>query len=411
MAAGTPKQMDLLAKLVPYAERLAALGDGAIPFDTVIERITGPTEVVIAGRPTLMCGSNNYLGLSFHPSVISAARAALEHDGAGTTGSRAANGTFAAHRRLEETFADLYGKRRALVFTTGYQANLGTISGLCGPEDAVVVDMESHASIYDGAKLSQAQIFTFRHNSASDLVRKLSRLPDPRRALVVVEGLYSISGDVAPLREIVAACKAAGAYLLVDEAHSFGVYGRKGLGCAEGQGVLADVDFVTGTFSKTLAGIGGYCVSNHDALRMLHFVTKPYVFTASGSPANIAGVQAALDIMRGDPELRERLWASVRRVRAGLLRLGFKIGPTESPIVPIEIGTPERAVAMWRGLLASGLYANIVLPPACRADGCLVRTSYSAAHTPEQIDRALAIFEQVGRALSVIEPLHEASPH
>jgi 8-amino-7-oxononanoate synthase len=397
--------MDLLDKLAPYAERLAAFGDGPIPFDTVIEHITGPTEVVIGGRPTLMCGSNNYLGLSFHPAVIAAAREALEHDGAGTTGSRAANGTFAGHRHLEETFAELYGKRRALVFTTGYQANLGMISGLCGADDCVVLDMESHASIYDGAKLSGAQVFAFRHNSASDLARKLSKLPDPRRALVVVEGLYSISGDVAPLSDLLKACRDAGAYLMVDEAHSFGVYGDRGLGCAEAQGVLEDVDFIVGTFSKTLAGVGGYCVSNHDALKLLHFVARPYVFTASSSPATVAGVQAAMEVMRGNATFREHLWDNVRRVRTGLLRLGFKIGSTESPIVPIEIGTAERAVAMWQGLLASGLYANIVLPPGCRPDACLVRTSYSAAHTPEQIDRALAIFEQVGRTLAVIEPI------
>ena len=395
--------MDLLDKLQPYAERVAAFGDGPIPFDTVIDRISGPAEVIIGGRPTLMCGSNNYLGLSFHPDVLAAAHAALDRDGAGTTGSRAANGTFAGHRRLEDTFAQLYGKKRALVFTTGYQANLGVISGLCGAEDVVVLDMESHASIYDGARLSGAQLFAFRHNSAADLARKLARLPNSRRALVIVEGLYSISGDVAPLADIVAACRAAGAYLLVDEAHSFGVYGDRGLGCAEAQGVLEDVDFIVGTFSKTLAGVGGYCVSNHDALKLLHFVARPYVFTASGSPANIASVQAALEVMRGNPMLRDRLWDNVRRVRAGLLRLGFTIGQTESPIVPIAIGTAERTVAVWQALLAAGLYANIVLPPGCSPEACVVRTSYSAAHTPEHIDRALAIFEQVGRALSIIE--------
>ncbi len=395
--------MDLLDKLRPYAERLSAFGDGPIPFDTVIDRISGPTEVIIGGRRTLMCGSNNYLGLSFHPDVLAAAHAALDRDGAGTTGSRAANGTFAGHRRLEDTFATLYGKKRALVFTTGYQANLGVISGLCGAEDAVVLDMESHASIYDGARLSGAQLYAFRHNSAADLARKLAKLPNGRRALVIVEGLYSISGDVAPLADIVAACRAAGAYLLVDEAHSFGVYGDRGLGCAEAQGVLDDVDFIVGTFSKSLAGVGGYCVSNHDALKLLHFVARPYVFTASGSPANIASVQAALEVMRGNAVLRDRLWDNVRRVRAGLLRLGFTIGQTESPIVPIEIGTADRTVAVWQALLAAGLYANIVLPPGCHPDACVVRTSYSAAHTPEQIDRALAIFEQVGRALSIIE--------
>jgi 8-amino-7-oxononanoate synthase len=219
----------------------------------------------------------------------------------------------------------------------------------------------------------------------------------------VVEGLYSISGDVAPLGEITAACRADGAFLMVDEAHSFGAYGDHGLGCAEAQGVLDSVDFVVGTFSKTLAGIGGYAVSDHLALNLLHFASRPYVFTASGSPASIAGVEAALQILRQDRQLRERLWANVRRVRAGLTRLGFTIGPTESPIVPVIVGSPERTVVMWRALLDAGLYANIVLPPACRPDACLLRTSYSAAHTPRQIDQALAIFEQVGRALSIID--------
>jgi 8-amino-7-oxononanoate synthase len=394
---------DLFDKLRPYAERLAAFGDGPIPFDTTIEQVAGPTEVLIDGRPTLMCGSNNYLGLSFHPEVLAAAHRALDHDGAGTTGSRAANGTFVGHRQLEEAFAQAYGTRRAMIFTTGYQANLAMISGLCGPEDCIVLDMESHASIYDGAKLSGAQLFVFRHNSATDLARKLAKLPEPRRALVVVEGLYSISGDVSPLTEMVPVCRDAGAYLMVDEAHSFGAYGERGLGWAEAQGVLEQVDFIVGTFSKTLAGVGGYAVSNHDFLKLLHFVARPYVFTASGSPANVASVHAALQIMRRSPQLRDKLWDNVKRVRKGLKRLGFTIGQTESPIVPIEIGSADRTVAVWQGLLAAGLYANIMLPPGCRPDACLIRTSYSAAHTTEQIDRALAIFEKVGRALQIID--------
>jgi 8-amino-7-oxononanoate synthase len=189
---------------------------------------------------------------------------------------------------------------------------------------------------------------------------------------------------------------------MVDEAHSFGVYGERGLGCAEAEGALDSVDFIVGTFSKALAGIGGYAVSNHAALRLLHFASRPYVFTASGSPANIAGVHEALQILMSDGTLRERLWDNVRRVRSGLLALGFKIGATESPIVPIEIGTAEQAVTMWAALLEAGLYSNIVLPPACRPDGCLLRTSYSAAHTARQIDEALAIFEAVGKRLDVI---------
>jgi 8-amino-7-oxononanoate synthase len=395
--------MDLLDKLQPIADRIALFDGGATPFDTVIDQVCGPTEVMIGGRRTLMCGSNNYLGLSFHPSVVAAARDAIDREGAGTTGSRAANGTFAAHRRLEEAFTDLYGMRHAMIFTTGYQANLGVISGLCSADDVVLLDMESHASIYDGARLSGARVFAFRHNSASDLARKIARQPDGGRCLVVVEGLYSISGDVAPLVDIVAVCRETGAYLMVDEAHAFGAYGARGLGCAEAQGVVDDIDFIVGTFSKALGGVGGFCVSNHRALKLLHFAARPYVFSASGSPGNIAGVEAALAILASDAGLRPRLWENVRRVRAGLSRVGFAISPTESPIVSIGIGAAERTVAMWRALLEAGLYTNIVLPPACGPDACVLRTSYSAAHTPEQIDRALSIFERVGRALSIID--------
>ena len=395
--------MTLLDKLGHIDERIRAFDDSAVPFDTVIDETSGPCEVVIDGLRTLMCGSNNYFGLSFHPNVIAAARSALEQYGSGTTGSRAANGTFALHRDLERELAGFYGKRQAMVFTTGYQANLGVIAGLCGSEDVVLIDVESHASIYDGARLSGAQIFAFRHNSPGDLARKLARQPQGSRCLVVVEGLYSIGGDVAPLVDIAAVCRSAGAFLVVDEAHSFGAYGASGLGCAEAQGVLNTVDFIVGTFSKTLAGVGGFCVSNHAALKALHFTARSYVFTASGSPSNIAGVQAALAIVRSDASLRDRLWENVRRVRSGLLRIGYRIGDTESPIVPIQIGAPERTVEVWQALLGAGLYTNIVLPPVCRPDACLLRTSYSAAHTAADIDRALAIFEQVGRELGVVE--------
>ena len=395
--------MSLFDKLQPIADRLDLFASGPVPFNTVIDAIVSPTEVLIGGRRTLMCGSNNYFGLSFHPDVIAAAQAAVARDGAGTTGSRAANGSYAAHQQLEHSFARAYGKAHAMVFSTGYQANLGVISGLCSTGDTIMLDLESHASIYDGARLSGAQMFAFRHNSPTDLSRKLSRVENTSNCLVVVEGLYSISGDVGALREVSAVCRDAGAFLMVDEAHSFGVYGERGLGYAEEQGVLEAVDFIVGTFSKALAGIGGYAVSDHDAFRLLHFASRPYVFTASGSPANIAGVETALRILLADRTLRERLWANVRQIRDGLSALGFRIGATESPIVPIEIGSAEQAVTMWAALLEAGLYANIVLPPACRADACLLRTSYSAAHTPAQIDEALDIFERVGRAMGVIE--------
>jgi 8-amino-7-oxononanoate synthase len=396
--------MGLLDKHLGYRAPLDAIRSvGADPSNVRFDAVLSPTEGMLDGRKVILLGTNNYLGLTFDEACIEASATAVRKWGTGTTGSRFANGTFAGHLALEQDLAKFYDRKHAMVFTTGYQANLGVISGLCGPDDTIVLDIESHASIYDGAKLSGAQLFAFRHNSSADLARKLARQADGRRCLVVVEGLYSISGDVAPLPEIVAACRAAGAWLMVDEAHSFGAFGARGLGCAEAQGVLDEVDFVVGTFSKALAGVGGYCVSNHAGVKLLHFAARPYVFTASGSPANIAGVHAALEILSTDMALRARLWDNIRRARAGLERVGFATSATESPIVTIEIGTADRTIAMWRALLESGVYTNIVLPPACRPEACLLRSSFSAAHTPEQIDRALAAFEMAGRALSIIE--------
>ena len=365
----------------------------ATPGLTVIEGVLGPCEVVVQGRPTLMFGSNNYLGLTKHPDVVDAARRALDDYGTGTTGSRTANGTFALHEALERDFAEWFGKRHAIIFSTGYQANLSLIGGLCGAGDVILIDSDSHASIYDATRQTASQVIGFRHNSADSLRRKLERLPrGERNRLVVVEGLYSIRGDVAPLLDIANICSANGAYLLVDEAHSLGTYGARGLGCAEDQGVLDRVDFIVGTFSKSLAGIGGVCVSDHPELRALHFLARAYVFTASGSPSNVASVAAAVRVIRQHPELRERLWTNIRALRRGLRDVGYAIGESESPIVPILIGDEERTIALWQGLLTAGLYVNLIVPPGCPKDDCVLRASCSAAHTPDQIDRALEIF-------------------
>src|SRR3954471_5645108 len=300
---GVPSRMDLLDKLRAVEQRAAAFAGSPMPGLTVIDRVLGPCEVVVRGRPTLMFGSNNYLGLTLHPEVVEAGRQALLDYGAGTTGSRTANGTLAQHEELERQFAEWFGKRHAIIFSTGYQANLSLIGGLCGPDDVILIDSDSHASIYDATRQTASQVIGFRHNSPDSLRRKLERLPaHERNRLVVVEGLYSIRGDVAPLRDIVDVCRAHGAYLLVDEAHSLGTYGPTGLGCAEDQGVLDEVDFVVGTFSKALAGIGGVCVSNHSELRALHFLACAYVFTASGSPSNVASVSAAVKVVRSHPE-------------------------------------------------------------------------------------------------------------
>jgi 8-amino-7-oxononanoate synthase len=388
--------MDLLDKLKAIEQRRAMFESGvASPGATVIDRVLGPCEIVIGGRPTLMFGSNNYLGLTLDPSVVAAARDAILEYGTGTTGSRTANGTLALHEELEHEIADWFHKRHALIFSTGYQANLSVIGGLCGAEDVILIDSDSHASIYDATRQTASQVVAFRHNSPESLRKKLERLPaGQRNRLVVVEGLYSIRGDVAPLRDIVAACRAHGAYLLVDEAHSLGTFGANGLGCAEAQDVLNQVDFIVGTFSKSLAGVGGVCVSDHAELRSLHFLARAYVFTASGSPSNVAGVLAAVRVIRERPALRERLWANIRKLREGLHALGFAIGSTESPIVPIFIGEEGRTIALWKELLAEGLYVNLIVPPGCSRDDCLLRASCSAAHTREQIARALDIFAQ-----------------
>jgi 8-amino-7-oxononanoate synthase len=399
----TDDRKDLLGKLKAVEKRRAQFASGrARPGETVIERVLGPCEVVINGKRTLMFGSNNYLGLTLEPALVEAARDALLEYGTGTTGSRTANGTLSLHEDLERELADWFRKRHALIFSTGYQANLSLIGGLCGVDDIILIDSDSHASIYDATRHTASQVVAFRHNSPESLRKKLARLPPgERNRLVVVEGLYSIRGDVAPLKEIVDVCRSYGAYLVVDEAHSLGTYGKTGLGCAEAQDVLGEVDFIVGTFSKSLAGVGGVCVSDHAELRALHFLARAYVFTASGSPANLASVRAAVRLVREHPELRDRLWSNIRRFRDGLVQRGYRIGPTESPIVPIFTGEEQRTIALWRELLAEGLYVNLIVPPGCPRDECVLRASCSAAHTDEHIAQALEIFEGVGEGASL----------
>ena len=392
----TEKRRDLLEKLRAIEAKREMFEAGtATPGSTVIERVLGPCEIVIGGRPTLMFGSNNYLGLTFDPEVVAAAREAIIQYGTGTTGSRTANGTLSLHEDLERALAAWFGKKHALIFSTGYQANLSVIGGLCGQDDVILIDADSHASIYDATRQTTSQVVAFRHNSPESLRKKLERLPKGQRnRLVVAEGLYSIRGDVAPLRDLVSVAREHGAYMMVDEAHSLGTFGPTGLGCAEDQGVLDQVDFVVGTFSKSLAGIGGVCVSDHRELRSLHFLARAYVFTASGSPAMVASVRAAVRVIREHPELRDRLWANVRQLRSGLQKMGYVIGSTESPIVPIFTGDEGRTIAIWQELLAEGLYVNLIVPPGCSEDDCLLRASCSAAHTPQQIAKALDILER-----------------
>jgi 8-amino-7-oxononanoate synthase len=397
--------MDLLDKLRAISRRMEPHATAQHrPFLTTIDSVINPGEVVIQGRRTLMFGSNNYFGLTSHPEVIAASKHAIDLYGSGTTGSRIANGTLAEHEMLERDFARFFGMREASIFTTGYQANLSMIGALCGPGDVIMLDAESHASLCDATRMSGAEAVWVQHNSPKNLATKLKRLPKQgKNRLVVVEGLYSIRGDVAPLREFVEVARENDAYVLVDEAHSFGIYGERGLGCAEDQGVLDQVDFLVGTFSKTLGGVGGFCVSNHPELREIYFAARAYAFTASGTPASVAGVRAALQLIGRDRSFRDRLWANVRAFRAGLQGAGFDIGPFESPLIPVYTGTEAVTLELWQRLLDAGLYVNLVVPPGCPKDQCLLRTSCSAAHSSAQVEEAVAIFTSVGRQLGFLQ--------
>jgi 8-amino-7-oxononanoate synthase len=400
-AAAAP---DLLDKFRPYqqaVELLASLENR--PFRTTIEKVLSPTEVQIHGRRTIMIGSNNYLGLTLDESCVAAAQAATAEFGVGTTGSRMANGNFAEHVALEREIAAFMHKKYAMVFTTGAQANLATIGTLAGPEDWIFLDADCHASIYDAIKLTGSQIVRFRHNSPADLEKKLARLdPAARNKLIVVEGCYSMAGDIAPLDEIVAVKKRHNAYLLVDEAHSFGVFGATGRGVGEHFGVEADVDFATGTFSKSLAGTGGFCVSDNELMQYLHYTARAYMFTASGTPGSVASVRRALQIIQDRPELRERLWANARMMREGFTALGFNVMNGDSPIVAMVIGEQPQTVMFWEALMRNGVYTNLFLPPAVAKNACMIRTSYSAGHSPEILREALDIFARVGREYGII---------
>ena len=379
--------MTIFDKFQPLAEARQQLEQNASDFlKVVMQEIISGTEAIINGRRTILAGSNNYLGLSFNSDCIDAACQAARAEGTGTTGSRMANGTFSGHVALEKELAEYFGRQGAIVFSTGYIANLAMLSTLVGPGEVILLDADCHASIYDGCRLGGADIIRFRHNDAADLEKRLGRLESRNtNVLVVAEGLYSMLGDRAPLADIVAAKQKYGAYLMVDEAHSLGVLGDNGRGLAEEAGVEEGVDFVVGTFSKSLGAIGGFCVSNHPELDLVRYASRPYVFTASSSPSIIASTRRALQILSTKPELRHRLWDNANKLYKTLQDLGFTLGPEVSPIVAARFDDMAEALAFWNGLLERGVYVNMVLPPATPDGNCLLRCSVSAAHTEEQM--------------------------
>lgn len=403
--------MGLLDKHLGYRAPLEAIrAVGADPSNVRFEAITSPTEGVLNGRPVILLGTNNYLGLTFDPDCIEASAEAVRQWGTGTTGSRFANGTFQGHAALEQALANFYGRKHAMVFTTGYQANLGSISGLVGRGDHLILDADSHASIYDAAKLSGAEVIRFRHNDPEDLYKRLRRLGDaPGGRLIVVEGIYSMIGDVAPLKEFVDVKREMGGHLLVDEAHSMGVLGEKGRGLAEAAGVEDGVDFIVGTFSKSLGSVGGFLVSDEENFDLLRIVSRPYMFTASLPPAVIASTLSALKRLEEDASLRTRLSANADRLYDGLRDMGYSVGPHASPITAVEMPDQATAVGMWNALLQNGVYLNLAIPPATPENKSLLRSSVSAAHTPEQIDAVLAVFEQLGQEFGLLQGRRRAT--
>jgi len=393
--------MDIFEKCRRFTQAAQARAAGYYPYFTPIES-QQDTEVIINGRKVIMIGSNNYLGLTTHPKVKEAAAQALRKYGTSCTGSRFLNGTISLHVELEERLARFTGKEAALVFSTGFLANLGTISALVGRHDTVIIDYDDHASIVDGCQLCLGKTIRFRHNDMTALRRALEKADQKRGKLVVVDGVFSMEGDIAPLPEITALCKEFGARLMVDDAHSIGVLGKNGSGTASHFGLTDEVDIIMGTFSKSFASLGGFIAANAEVIDYIKHVSRALIFSASMTPASIAACLASLDIMENEPERRERLWQITRRMHREYRSLGFDIGNTQTPIIPIIIGDDMKVFIFWKRLLEEGVFVNPVRSPAVPAGRALLRTSYMATHTDEQLDRVLEAFEKVGKELGVI---------
>ena len=388
---------DLFEKHRVLAEREATLGQfGANPLAVRSSQVISPTRAIINGRETILAGTNNYMGITLEPSCIAAGQQALQEFGTGTTGSRIANGTYDLHVALEREIADFLKRRHCIVFSTGYQANLGMIAGLAGPRDTIYLDADSHSSIYDGCTLSRAQLVRFRHNDPEDLDRRLARAEGEGGRLVVLEGIYSMVGDRPPLAEFIDVKRRRGFQLLVDEAHSFGVLGKNGRGLAEEAGLEDECDFIVGTFSKSIGAIGGFGAGDHPLFETLRYAMRPYMFTASSSPASIATSREALRVLASRPELRERITENSRRLFEGFRALGLALGcDVPSPVVAVRCDDETSCYVMWNALLKQGVYVNMAIPPGTPGGLCLLRCSVSAAHTRDDIDEIIALFGRV----------------
>ena len=394
------KSTDIFDKCFRFDKAKTLISHGLYPYFRVIESAQDP-EIIMNGRKMIMVGSNNYLGLTSHPKVKEAAIEAIKKYGTGCAGSRFLNGTLDIHVKLEEKLASFIRKESALIFSTGFQVNLGVISALVGKDDVVIIDKMDHASIIDGCRLSFGEVKKFKHNDMSDLERLLTEYED-KDTLIVVDGVFSMEGDIANLPEIVVLAKKYGARIMVDDAHGIGVLGKTGRGTAEHFGLEDEVDLIMGTYSKSLASIGGFISGSADTIHYIKHLARSLIFSASPPPASVASVSAALEIIENEPERREMLWKNTRKMFKGLKDLGFEVGPSQTPIIPIVVGEDEKAFIMAMMLQEEGVFANVVVSPAVPNGRALIRTSYMATHTDEHLDIVLKAFEKVGRKIGII---------
>lgn len=397
--------MDIFEKAFDFTEARTARESGYYPYFQVINS-ESDSKVVVDGRELVMLGSNNYLGLTTHPHVRERAAEALAKYGTSCTGSRLLNGNLDIHMELEERLARFTGKEACLVFSTGFGANIGTISAIAGRHDTVVIDKDDHASIYDGCKLSYGKVERFEHNNVASLREALERASKNANGsggtLVVVDGIFSMEGDIAPLPEMLPMLKEFGARLMVDDAHASGVIGPKGNGTAAHFGVTDEVDLIMGTFSKSFASLGGFIAADALVIDYIKHASRPFIFSAAMAPASVGAALGALDVMETEPQHRERLWEVVNRMQAGYRELGFDTGTSETPVIPIILGDEMLVFEFWRRLRDAGVFVNPVRPPAVPAGRALLRTSYMATHTDAQMEFVLKAFGRIGRELGVL---------
>lgn len=404
------KPRDLYAKCYAYTAAKAAREQGFYPYFRCIEATEG-NHVICEGKPKIMIGSNNYLGLAQDPRVIEAACEATRKYGAGCTGSRLLNGTIRLHIELEEALAQFLQREAVLLFSTGFFANQGALSTLTEDGDYILCDRENHASIIDGCQFAPARLIPFRHNSVDSLRNRLKRVPPEAGRLIVLDGVFSMSGDIADLPGIVEAAKEYQAYTYVDEAHSLGVIGPEGRGVVHEFGLNDEVDIIMGTFSKSLGSMGGFIAGSLPMIEYLKHNARCLIFTASLAPAVVGGVLKALEIMQKEPERRETLWRNTNKMHEGFRRIGFKIGNTRTPIVPIVIGSEAKAFLFAQRLYEEGIFATPAIYPAVRHGEAIVRTSYMATHTDEDLDRVLETFEKIARELGTFDdPIYTQAP-